>query len=368
MSGGFKESAVNRRMFLLGLGATACGARPVKTKPRRPVKPNPEKRVGQEVPLVSWYDTQTQRSPVAIRGDLLVLAAETELWTWDARTMKRVDGYVLPSRHCCFVQDGSLAVFGLRSDSGHSVIHRIDATGIRETLPGEVFGAFDHYPTQVLPARSADQLYVTKDKDVYLMREVNGRMEDAAVVAIPNRNSSNRGQLFSLGDGRLVAPGGGVNILQAGKPAVTYPMPERPLVHMVAATNDRLWYSHTTKHYLAADVLVLAKLATPMVEEQRIQFAPARVVHLASSGRAVAALLFAVREGSSALEPIREWTVVVIDDNGTERWRAVVPKEFTPGMVTLNQVGFLAMSEHRVVLFGERPPIAWDVATGAPIG
>ena len=106
-----------------------------------------------------------------------------------------------------------------------------------------------------------------------------------------------------------------------------------------------------------------------MSEEQRIQFAPARIVHLASIGRAVAALLFAFREGPTPTEPIREWTVVVIDENGTERWRAAVPKEFTPGLVTLNEVGFIAMSEHRVVLLGEKwEVLAWDSATGAPIG
>jgi hypothetical protein len=319
--------------------------------------------VNPEVPAFSWYDSQTQRSPVAFQGDLLVLSAGSKLWTWDARTMQRVDGYVMPSRHCCFVQDGTLAVFGLRPDSGISVIHRIDANGIRETLLGEVFGSFDEYPTQVLRAKSADELYVTKDKDIYLMRAMKGRMEDVATIPIPNRNADNRGQLFSLGDGRLVAPGGGVNILEPGKPAVTYPMPGRVPEHLVPASGERFWYTHTTKHYLSADALVLAKLATPMVEEQRIQFAPARIVHLASSGRAVAALLFAFREGPTSTEPIREWTVVVVDENGKERWRAEVPKEFTPGIVKLNKVGFIAMSDHRVVLFGERPPIAWDAMT-----
>ena len=318
--------------------------------------------------MFRWYDSQTHRSPIAFRSDLLVLSTGTQVWSWDAITMARVDGYELPHEHCCFVQDGTLAVFARVKESSTCLLVRIDANGIRERLPGGVFGASGDYPTHLLPASSADEVYVTKDKDVYLMRAVQGRLEQVTTIPIPDAYRSNRGQMFSLGDGRLIAPGADLHMLQARQPAVTYSLRGRHLLHMVPATDERLWYSFPSTGYQAADVLVLAKLVTPAVDEQRLQFAPARIVHLASSGRAVAALLFSFREGASPTEPIREWTVVVVDEGGTERWRAPVPEAFTPGLVTLNQVGFLAMSEHRVVLFGERPPIAWDAATGAPVG
>ena len=359
---------MNRRTFLVVVGATACGGPPRKRAPPAEPELRGVERPRKEVEAFSWEDSQTQRSPVAIRDDLLVLSTGNELWTWDARTMKRMDGYVLPHQHFCFTQDGTLAVFALPKDPPYCVLHRIDGRGIRETLRGGVFGSHNYYPTHVLPGSSVDEVYVTKDDALYLMRAIEGRLEEVATIPIPDATSSNRGQLFSLGDGRLVVPGDNLHVLQAGKPSITYLTPGRVLLHMVPATAERIWYSHPRQGFRNADVLVLAKLATPMVEDKRIDLAPARIVHLASSGHAVAALLFEYRAGSSPTQPIRQWTVVVLDENGTTRWRAAVPKEFTPGLVTLNKIGFIAMSEHRVVLFGERPPIAWDATTGAPIG
>ncbi len=360
---------MNRRTFFLALGATACGGRKVvERRPRKPT-PRPAEPSGEAAQVANFYEAQTYRSPLAFRGDLLVQSAGNELWTWDTTTMKRLDGYVVPHRHFCVVQDGTLVVFALPPDSSHCVFHRIDARGIRETIPGPVFGSYNRYWTHVLSASSSDEVHVTRDEEILLFQRVQGRMEATAKISIPSPGSSIRGQLFSLGDGRLVFPGDGLHVLQAGKPALTYKMPERRPLHLVAATGERLWYSYpSTKQFQAANVLALARLETPTVDEHRVDFAPGRIVHLASSGRAVAALVFTMREGKSPVEPDLRWAVVVIDQDGTERWRAEVPASFIVDRFELNRVGFLAMSDHRVVLQGEkRALLAWDAASGAVI-
>lgn len=62
------------------------------------------------------------------------------------------------------------------------------------------------------------------------------------------------------------------------------------------------------------------------------------------------------------------WSVVVINENGTERWRANVPATFNAGS-SANNRGFVAISDHRVVLSGQdNALLGWDAATGKPIG
>ena len=145
------------------------------------------------------------------------------------------------------------------------------------------------------------------------------------------------GPTCSSADGRLIYAADGLNVLQAGKEPLRFDMSARAPLHLVPATRERLWYSYsTTKKLLAANGLVLAGIATPTVDEQRIDFGPERIVHLASSSGAVAALLFSAHEGPTPIEPVLRWTVVVIDEHGKERWRANVPSSFTPTFLLLN--------------------------------
>jgi len=141
------------------------------------------------------------------------------------------------------------------------------------------------------------------------------------------------------------------------------------VLHVARSRGEGVWYSHaTTKELLAANELVRTQITDPMRFERRIDFSPARIVHLASSSQAVAALIFHPPEGTSVNDIKLRWSVVVIDDDGSERWRADVPPAFTPTFLRLNQVGFVAISEHRVVLLGEGGQLlAWDAANGAVI-
>ena len=71
----------------------------------------------------------------------------------------------------------------------------------------------------------------------------------------------------------------------------------------------------------------------------------------------------------SMLVAINEYraAVIVIDETGTERWRADVPDTFSPRSDSLSH-GFLAISDHRVVLARhDHTLFAWDAATGKPI-
>ncbi len=109
-------------------------------------------------------------------------------------------------------------------------------------------------------------------------------------------------------------------------------------------------------------MLVLAQLATPMSAVVQFDFAPARIVHLASGGGAAVALLAALRGVGDV-----QWQVVVVDETGAERWRRVVPATFGPNGALA--AGFVAMSEHRVVLAGpDHAILAWDAAKGMPVG
>jgi hypothetical protein len=153
-----------------------------------------------------------------------------------------------------------------------------------------------------------------------------------------------------------------LRVLEPGKPGQTYAMPERAPLHLAAASSQRLWYSYAAAQPWNANLLVLAGVASPMVVEHSVDFAPGRITHLASGGGAIAALVFTMR----AIDDLR-WTVVVIDERGRERWRADVPAAFNPGGSALTQA-FVAISDHRVVLSRfDDELFAWDAATGKPI-
>jgi hypothetical protein len=57
------------------------------------------------------------------------------------------------------------------------------------------------------------------------------------------------------------------------------------------------------------------------------------------------------------------------EDTGHERWRADVPSEFAGKTFMLNAVGYVSISDHRVLLNGEGAKLlAWDAATGNRVG
>ncbi len=303
---------------------------------------------------------ETAPSPLAFHGDLLAQSRDDELWFWDSTTMTRIAAFAIAHRHFCFLPDGTLAAFALPPDSLYCRIHHIDATRTLDVLKGPVFVKSGF--TYVLPAGSPTEVYVTEGDHVVLFRMAKHELEERSSITIPQGASQNR--LLSLGDGRLLSPAAdGFYLLEPGKPAIEYETPDRYPGLLAAASGGRIWYSHSTATWEGH--LVLAPLTNPASEEHTVDFAPGKVIHLASGGGAVAVLVFGIEPSPRGIHAAGAltWTVVVIDENGTERWRADVTAEF-PG----NDGGFVAISQHRVVLRGNNHALlAWDAATGSRI-
>jgi outer membrane protein assembly factor BamB len=303
-------------------------------------------------------ESQTQASPLAFRGDVLVQSVGGELRAWDTITMQRTDTWTLPHRHFCFVQDGTLVAFGFPPNARSSAIHRIK-NGKVTTSPGPILPSGGTHV--VLPARSADEVYVSVREDIYLLQT----SEIAAVLKHPRPYGHNRDQLISRGDGRLVGCGHetGFCVIEPRNGTV-YPTPDRYVMHLAAATRDRIWYSYAvvTEDW-NAHTLILAAVDKPMTAECTIDVAPGRIVHLASHGDTVAALVITVRDDKLW------WSIVVIDETGRERWRAEVPDAFsTVSTVGMLIRGFIAIGDRRVVLaVSDGTLLAWDAATGKPV-
>ena len=340
---------MNRRTFLLAVGASACGGTGAKATPRPKPRPTPRKR--DDTVDHGYYDltlraSQTGPSPIALHGDVLIHAVGDELRKWDATTMKRVESWTLAPRHFCFLQDSSLVVYAFPPDSTHSVLYRIGASGNLETLAGPILRTSG--TTIVLPARSADEVYVTEVDEIVRLEIRGMRTEEGPSMKHPSPNASNRDQLISRADGRLIGPdrAGGFRLLEPDKPGSQFATPDRVPLHLAAATGDQIWYSHSASAARwNANMLVLARIETPMVAVNEIDVAPGRIVHLASHGSAVVALVFTML----AKDDMRS-AVVVLDETGKQRWRADVPSGFNPNGASNS--GFVAISERRVVLAG----------------
>ena len=210
--------------------------------------------------------------------------------------------------------------------------------------------------------------------DITRVRLAGAVAEAGSTMAEPAQGAY-EARVFGRDDGRIVQWGArvGVQVLELGRPALTFPLPRARVKHLAAATRDHVWYScpspdvdyenPVVDNRYAANLLVLARVATPTVADFEADFAPARVTHLASGGGAVVALVtLPVDIG------VLRATLVVIDDDGVERWRAEVPAAIDPGGFRLDS-SFVAISEHRVILCRDDARLfAWDAATGAALG
>lgn len=356
---------MNRRSFLLSIGMLSCsstagtsGTKGGRQRTHSAKRATSETNADRGVVDTVWFDSQLRASPLALRGDTLVQSVEGELRSWDATTMQRKDTWTLPHRHFCFVQDGTLVAFGWpKRGSSTSVIHRISAGKVRSS-EGPLVPSSN--TIAVLPASTPDELYVVVEENIY--RLVSSKV--AEMLAHPAPHSATRDQWVSRGDGRLI--GGRNGALYAVAPkgtSVDYPMSGRVLTHLVAGTGDRVWYSYADrKEDWNAHTLVLSVVDKPMEAVRTLDVAPARVVHAASFGDTVAALVFTGRSHDDV-----EWNVAVFDETGRERWRVKVPAEIGPG-AGLNHA-FVAIGEQRVVLASfDGRLLAWDAADGKPVG
>lgn len=352
---------MNRRTFMLGLGLLACSGQAKRntTTPKRhppdPVPPDVAHSSG--VVDTAWLVAQLAASPLAFHGDVLIQSIDGELRAWDTTTMRRTDTWTLPHSHFCFVQDGTLVAVGFPPKATHTVIHRI-ANGKVTSKDGPILPSGS---IVVLPASKADEIYVAVGDNIYL---IGASREVEETLAHPYPNGATRDQWISRGDGQLVGGrSGALYVVAPKKPNAEYPIPKRELFHLSAGTGDLVWYSYADiDKNEDAHTVMLAKTITPMVQEHKIDTAPARVVHLASSGSALAVLMMTRGKGRDDTH----WSVAVFDDTGKQRWRADVPDDFAI-KPSLNN-GFIALNDHRVVVAApDGKLIAWNAADGSSI-
>ena len=355
---------MNRREFLLAVGATACTGRgraePLEVPTAKQPVAEPRTIICEDPSITH---TNFDASPLAIHGDLLVQEVNDELWLWDLPTMRRIDAYSLGQDAFTLLGDGSIATFGPRANEGGCAVQRL-ARGVLSTHPTLLCGGA---VTLVLRTGGTDSIYIVHSQEIRRLRFGGPEVEVDATIEIPVASFSNRGQMFSLDDGRVVAPGDGISILEPGKAAVRRPMGKVYPRHLARATAERFWYSRASRTYNAFDTLVLAHLDAPEVDPQSRTFAPSRIVHMASHGSAIAVLLMTPRKMDYSRTVADDtWQVAVVDEYGIERWRAEVPPQ--PRPYRLNYRGAVTLSATRLVL---RTPsdalLAWDAATGVPV-
>lgn len=338
---------MNRREFLLAVGATACSGngghvhQPPRPKRDASVEPDDAGRIVDGDPYDSL--TNLDDSPLAIEGDMLVERVGDQLWQWDLTTMQRVDAYSLPTRSFTVLPDRSIVTWG-QDTPGEA----------RCTLFRLVGGALTKYTTLVCVGAgemlrrtgTSDAIYVVYDDRVVRFRFAGTKLDDDASFSLPPRNPSSSAQITSLEDGRLVFVGRdhGITIVAPDAQPIVRPTKYQPR-HLARAANG-YWYSYAaTNNYRHVDTVVLAG-----TRDTIIPFAPARIVHMASHGDTLALLLMTGPE---------EWHVALVEA-GRERWRARVPTKSARQMYA----AAVGVSATRLVLHSSTGLRAWNTATG----
>jgi hypothetical protein len=305
-------------------------------------------------------ESQVGASTIALRGDALFHIAGDDLDKLDATTLKPLDTWTVTPHQFCVVQDGTLVVFASVHNSSTSAVYLIDAHDTIETLEGPIMVGND--TNVVLRGPTANEIYVTEGDHLVHLKFHGMDAEELPRLPRPSPNDSSREQLFGRGDGSVVGPGkmGGLAVVTSAGQVLEYPTPNRYVMHIVAGTQDRVWYSYAVQPQLTfAQHLVLVHAANPMAAIAKHDVSPGRIVHVGSGGGAAAALVLAIDMAAHTIS----WTVVVVEESGAVRWRADVPAAFTEGF-TLSR-GFVAINDRRVVLAGPtRVLVAWDAATG----
>lgn len=349
---------MNRRDFLLAVGATACSgtSRPLEPMPHAPA-PDAGVPAGSEIRDLTMTASNLNASPLATRGDVLAQSAGDTVLKWDLATMRVEDKYSLAHEALLLLDNGDLAVFAHRETG--CAVHRLDAKGGMKTFATMLCGGFGHN-VQLLRARDADTIYCVRREDIALFRMAGLELEMLDSFAFPSRNAKTREQLFSLDDGRIVSDAGFlIRVLALKTPVREVDMERRYPHHLARATGERFWYSRPSSmaESWRLDRLVLTTVADPTLEARAIKLGPARVVHMASHADTLAVLL-------AVTEPEPAWFVAILDESGEERWRGKV----AAGSFALNNVGAVALSATRLVLRGESDALhAWDAKTGAPV-
>jgi len=342
---------VNRRTFLLGLGAAACSGTP-KAEPPHPRRTG---RVGLDAhdhePTEELVLANVLRTPIALHHDRLVQETRNgELRFWDAIAMTQVGTIELRTHGFCFLSYGALAALVQPRGAKRLEVHLIDANRDVRVLRGPELDT--EIDAEVVPGASPTEIYISDaDYDIVRLdlRETEART--TARLKVELKPLLTLRQLTSLGDGRLVLRGEAkLSVLEPKKPTVELATTQHP-VHVVAASGGRVWYSHTPQLVPPREVSLVRVDSGTLAVDGHVDLSPGEIWHMASGAGALALLVH--RE--------RAWSVVVVEESGTERWRVDVPSTFDRGHV--------AIAEHRVVVVDNATDalIAWDAATGKPI-
>ncbi|MGE5185805.1 MAG: hypothetical protein ACM31C_27280 [Acidobacteriota bacterium] len=351
---------MNRRSFLLALGAAACGAKaPAKPRaPRKPLPPPPDGTVHE--PEQDFALAEILRSPLGLHHELLVHATSSELRFWDAMTMTRVGSLELRTRGVCFLQDGTLAAFVQPPDQKRCELHLIDHNREVRVLWGPEFdGAID---SEIVPGRSAAEVYISDERYEITRFDLHEReLRNSGKVAVDLSYWGRLRQLTSLGDGRLVTRGGTkLCVSEPGKRTLEYSTGKEIAVHLAPASRGRVWYSYFIGAPAAPQGIALVSLGDVLTVDARIDLAPAEINHAHADGGALAVLVHS--------EPSR-WRIIVYDESGAERWRSDVPAPYAE-RGSRRRFGHVTISDQRVALLkaGSDTVLAWDATTGKPIG
>ena len=348
---------MNRRTFLLALGAAACGPKAAPKPPRPPKKrdDDPVHQVGEALFADrSW--AMVLRCPFAVRGDVVVRRKDHELWFLDANKLAKLGTAAVNAEAFCFLPDGKLAAYVQPYSSKKCEVHVVDEHREVKVYWGPEF--VRSVDTEIVPGRSAQELFISDDNYDIVRFELRDDGEARATGRVkPDLKVWKRlRQLASLGDGRVVTHAEGALLVQEpGKPLVTLATPDENAWHVAHAGGKRVWYSYSLASRVnTVDGIALATIGDKLAVEARIGFAPETVAHMAASGGALAVLV--AGSGKAA--------VIVFDATGKQRWRADVPAEFyAPDQFA--DGAWVAMSDHRVfVIKVSRDLLAFDAATG----
>lgn len=349
---------MNRRSFLLALGAAACGSN-VASKSRVP-RPSPPAPHPVHEPEQDITIAEILRSPIALHHELLVHGTSSELRFWDATTMSRLGTLQLSAQAFCFLQDGTLAALVQPPEQKRCELQLIDRNRDVRVLPGPEFeSAVD---SEIVPGRSSSEVYVSDENYEITRFDLHEHeIRKSGRIDVDLTYWRRLRQLASLGDGRVVTRGQArLYASEPGKRTIEYATGNDIAVHLAATARGRVWYSHFAGSPAPPRAITLAALGDRFSIEARVELAPAEINHLHAGGGALAVL---VHVDSS------RWQVIVFEESGAERWRAEVPSAYAENG-SAHRFGYVAISEQRVALLkgGSDALLAWDAATGKPIG
>ncbi len=350
---------MNRRTFLLAVGAAACGAKPPPRPPhkRRRGDPIDDDDDDSDAPRPTHPDrgdiwglppTRPYWYRLATHDERLAQRRETELRLWDLRTMRRTDTLATAYHDACFLADGRLAALHDMGTSPYPELHLIDSRGTIDVRTGQPMMV--DTDTELLPTESGDAIYVTEHADLVYRADLSGgHFQFVDVLKVADRDP-----LTSLGDGRLVTTSSreAVRIVAFGKSELRLKTPARPVL-IAPTTGSRAWLTLLYPEAFGSQVLLLLRLVDPLVTETRIDVSPGRIFDLATAGDAAAVVVDT--QGKT------EWerAIVVYEETGKERWRVSAP---------VHGRAHLAMSKERVVYsLNDGTLLAWDASTGAPV-